>query len=283
MYKALSPYAIGVKPANLEEAIAAAKTGGFGGVEFNPREVADLIDAQGVEAVRAKFETAGIQPAGFGLPTDWRSSEENWKAGLKDLPRLAQAASAIGGGRTMTWIMPCSNTLNFDQNRRFHIERFVPIAEILGEHGCALGLEFIGPKTLRDSQRFPFIYTLEAMLAMGKKIGSNVGVLLDAWHWYTSCGTEAELLALRPEQVVYVHVNDAPAGVEIDAHVDNVRGLPAETGVLPIGVFLRALQTIGYTGPVTPEPFKTSLNDLPSDTDRLKTVGAAMDAIFAQI
>jgi len=94
-------------------------------------------------------------------------------------PRLAKAAGAIGGGRTMTWIMPCSNDLNFDANRRFHIARFRPVAEILAEHGCALGLEFIGPKTLRGSQKYPFIHTMEAMVAMGAEIGPNVGLLLD--------------------------------------------------------------------------------------------------------
>jgi|SRR5579871_120060 len=283
MYKGLSPWAIGVKTNGLDAAIAAAQTGGFEGVEFSAQEVADLVETQGAEAVRAKFTAAGLKPAGFGLPTDWRGSEENWRKGLADLPRLAKAAGAIGGGRTMTWIMPCSNELNFDANRRFHIARFRPIAEILAEYGCALGLEFIGPKTLRDSQKYPFIHTMEAMLAMGAEIGPNVGLLLDCWHWHTSHGTVEELLRLRPEQVVYVHVNDAPAGVPTDEQVDNVRGLPGATGVIDIGGFLKALRQIGYDGPVTPEPFLKSLNDLPSDADRLKTVGAAMDQIFRLI
>ena len=165
-------------------------------------------------------------------------------------------------------------------NRQFHIERFTPIAEILAANGCSLGLEFIGPKTLRDSQRFPFIYTMEAMLDMGAAMGPNVGLLLDCWHWHTSCGTIEQLHALKPEQVVYVHVNDAPAGVEMDAHLDNVRGLPGETGVIDIGGFLRALDAIGYDGPVTPEPF-ADLSGLASDADRLKLVGSAMDKIFA--
>lgn len=52
MYKALSPGAIGVRAANLEESLAAAKIGGFDGVEFSPSEIADLIAASGVEAVR---------------------------------------------------------------------------------------------------------------------------------------------------------------------------------------------------------------------------------------
>lgn len=282
MYKALSPGAIGVRANSLEEAIAAAKQGGFGGVEFSAHEVADRIEAQNAEAITSLFTAQGIRPASFGLPVDFRTTEEKWREGLAELARLAKAAAAIGCTRTATWIMPCSNDRPFDENRRFHIERFTPIAQILAEYGIGLGLEFIGPKTLWTSQTYPFIHTMADMLDMAFDIGPNVGLLLDCWHWHTSGGTLAQLRALTPAQVVYVHVNDAPAGVGMDEYVDNVRGLPGETGVIDIAGFLQSLQTIGYDGPVTPEPFKKELNDLPTDEDRLKAVGAAMDAIFAQ-
>ena len=280
MYKALSPGAVGVRAQNLDEAIALAKQGGFGGVEFNPTEVADRIESEGEESVRARFENAGIVPAAFGLPTNWRGDEAEWKESLKELPRLAKAAAAIGGGRTFTWILSCSETRPFEENRRYHIERLRPVAEILGEHGCTFGLEFLGPKTLREMFPHPFLYQLYPMLEMGAEMGANVGVLLDCWHWHTSGGTVEELRALRPEQVTYVHVNDAPLGVAMDDHVDNVRGLPGETGVIAIGDFLRALKEIGYTGPVTPEPFKKDLADLPSDAERLQVVEASMRKIF---
>jgi sugar phosphate isomerase/epimerase len=279
MYQALSPGAIGVKTPTLGEALEAAKIGGFGGVEINPGEIADLIEAHGKSAVIARFTEAGIKPAGFGLPTDWRGSEEAWQAGLNDLPRLAEAAAAIGATRTMTWIMPCSNDRQLDENRAFHITRFTPIAKILGDYGLSLGLEFIGPKTLRETQKYPFIHTMEDMLAMGREIGPNVGLLLDAYHWYTSHGTIDQLNALTPAQVVYVHVNDAPVGVPVDEQLDGVRDLPGATGVIDIVGFLQSLRRIGYDGPVTPEPF-VDLSALPSDAARLKRVGAAMDDIW---
>jgi sugar phosphate isomerase/epimerase len=282
MYKALSPWAVGVHAHNLQESIAAARKGGFQGVEFGPNEVADLIDQHGLNYVTDLFAAAGIKPACFGLPTDWRTTEANFQAGLAALPRQAKTAAAIGCQRTATWISPGSNDRTTEENRRFHVERFMPIARILADHGVHVGLEFIGPKTLRDSLAYPFIYKMEDMLAMGQEIGPNVGLLLDCWHWYTSHGTLEDLHRLRPEQVVYVHVNDAPANVDVDAQVDNVRCLPGETGVIDIAGFLQALQAIGYDGPVTPEPFKKELNDLPSDDDRLRTINAAMDKIFQQ-
>ena len=87
---------------------------------------------------------------------------------------------------------------------------------------------------MRDSAQYPFIYKMEDMLAMGAEIGPNMGLLLDCWHWHTSGGTIEDIKRLSPEQVVYVHVNDAPRGVGMDEYVDSVRGLPGETGVIDI-------------------------------------------------
>lgn len=282
MYKGLSPGAIGVKASSLEEAISAAKLGGFGGVEFNPSEVAERVEKEGAEAIRGLFDAAGVLPAGFGLPVEWRKDEETWRAGLEVLPRLAKAASAIGGGDTFTWVLSCSDSRPMQENIAFHIERFKPIADILAENGCRLGLEFLGPKTLRDMLPHPFLYKMGDMLELGEKIGQNVGILLDCWHWHTSEGTVAELRTLKPEQVVYVHVNDAPKGVAMADYVDNVRGLPGETGVIDIASFLQALKEIGYPGAVTAEPFKPELSQLPDDAARLKTISASLDKIFQQ-
>ena len=280
MYKALSPGAIGVRADSLSAAIECAKIGGFGGVEFNPGEVADLIEAQGVSFVTDQLASAGILPAGFGLPLDWRGDEVIWKKSLEALPRLAKAAGAIGGGRTMTWIMPCSNELEYEANFEFHVTRFKPAVEILADHGCRFGLEFIGPLTLYRSQKFPFARTMNEMLTLASALGENVGLLLDCWHWHTTETTTDELLKLKPENVVYVHVNEAPVGVAMDQYVDNVRGLPGSTGAIDIRGFLQSLQKIGYAGPVTPEPFEKSLAELPSDEKRLKVVGASMTKIF---
>src|SRR5690348_1228482 len=99
---------MGLKVSSLHEAIEIAKNAGFEGLEIGVHEVANLIDAHGVEHVRAIFKDAGIRAAGWGLPVDWRGAEDRWKAGLAELPRLAQAASAIGSDRCFTWVMPCS-------------------------------------------------------------------------------------------------------------------------------------------------------------------------------
>jgi sugar phosphate isomerase/epimerase len=93
----------------------------------------------------------------------------------------------------------------------------------------------------------------------------NVGLLLDCWHWHTCLGSLADIRSLDPSDVVNVHVNDAPLGVDVIEQIDNIRTLPSETGVIDLVGFLKVLKEIGYEGPVSPEPFSQRVRDLPPD------------------
>ncbi len=265
MFTCLAPGAIGVK-ADLEQGLDYANKGGFAGLDVNIRQAADLVQSEGVDHVKALFSDRGLRMGGWGLGFAWNGSQEDFNEGLKALPRLAAVGQSIGSNRVTQWIPPASDGLNFRENFRFTVKRLKEIAQILGDHGCRLGLEHIGPRTLRDEKKYGFIYTQAGMLALSEAIGTgNVGLLLDAWHWYTGLGTESDLRALTNEDVVYVHVNDAPVDVFIGDQVDNKRALPSETGVIDLVAFLRVLKEIGYDGPVTPEPFSQRVRDLPDD------------------
>ena len=122
---------------------------------------------------------------------------------------------------------------------------------------------------------------MAGMLELADAIGTgNVGLLLDSWHWYTSGGTVDDILGLRAEQVVYVHVNDAPAGVPRDEQLDHIREMPGATGVIDIAGFLGALAKIGYDGPITAEPFKKELGELPAQ-EACRRTSEALDKILS--
>ncbi len=275
MFTALAPGAIGVSVSTLEERIAAAKIGGFDGVEIDPAEIL----RRGGAACKELLDTAKVRAAGWGIPFNWQGPEEAWSAGVKAFGPLVKACAEIDCVRVSTWIMPASNELEFEENYRFHATRLKPIADLLGEFGGSLGLEYIGPKTLRDQFKFPFIWTAQGMLELGQDTAPNVGLLVDCWHWYTSGGTVEELKKLSVHHIVYVHINDAPKGVPVDQQVDNVRCLPLETGVIDLAGFLSAIKSTGYDGPVVPEPFKDELYALASDEDRLKALAGPMAAV----
>jgi sugar phosphate isomerase/epimerase len=187
----------------------------------------------------------------------------------------------MGCGRCATWILPASDELTFEESFELHRRRLKACAEVLGEQGLWLGLEFVGPKTSRAGKKHEFVYDMSGMLALADAIGTgNVGLLLDCWHWYCTEGTADEIRALRGEQVVLVHVNDAPAGIAVDEQIDNRRAMPGETGVIDIAAFLGALAAIGYDGPVMAEPFSDAIRELPAD-DAVRVTSEALDRIFA--
>ena len=282
MYKSLNTGVIGVSVANLDEGLKAAQFGGFEGLEVDPSEIQSLVGEHGAAYVTDKFAAAGIRPSAWVLPHGWRGTEAEAVETLAKFPATAKALAAIGATRLFIWIGPGSNDLPYEQNFKYHAERLKPMAKILADHGCSLGLEYIGPYTSRSGAKYEFVHDMKGMLELAAAAGPNVGLMLDSWHWYTAGEGTAELAALRPDQVVHCHVNDAPAGIDRDAQIDSRREVPGATGVIDIGGFLRTLNKIGYEGPVTPEPFRKELNDLPSDEERLQVIGDAMRKIWAK-
>lgn len=264
MFKNLSAGAIGINNKSLAETIVLAQKSGFAGIDFNIREAAKLVEEHGLDHVRDLFVENNVLPGQWGLPVAW--NQDQWQADLADLPRLAAVGVELGCHRTATWCPSWSDSRDYAENYQWHIERFRPIAEILREHNCSFGIEFLGPKSLRTGHNYGFIYTLEEMMQLAADIGTgNVGLLLDAWHLYTSGGSLEDLDNITAADIVVVHINDAPAGIPRDELADTVRCLPLETGVIDLVGFMRKLAALGYDGPVTTEPFNQRLNAIAAE------------------
>ena len=235
----------------------------------------------GAEEALALAERKGVRLSAWGFPVDFRGEEAAYQASLAQLPALAKVAAALGVRRTATWLMPTSDELTYQENFAFHVERLRPAAAVLADEGVRLGLEYVAPKTLWSSKQYEFVHTMEQMEELCQAVGENVGFLLDSWHWYTAHETAEDVRRLRPEQVVDVHVNDAPAGVEIDDQLDNVRDLPGATGVIDIATFLSALQHIGYDGPVMVEPFSERVRAMERE-EAVAATAAALGRVWEQ-
>lgn len=282
MLKTLGPGAIGIKGLSLGDGIALAREAGFDALTFDVREAAALDEAEGAGRARALFDEAGVRPGSWGVPVAWRQGE-NLEAELAALPALAAFARELGTTRATSGVSPGSDERAYDENLAWHADRVRPVAERLAAEGCRLGIEFIGPKTFRAPFRHGFVHTLGGALELAAAIGTgNVGVLLDAWHLYSSGGAIVDMAELTAEDVVAVHVNDAPVGVPLDQLIDNVRALPMETGVIDLVKFMGALRELGYDGPVMPEPFSARLDELASrdPTAAAREAGRSMDELW---
>ena len=276
MFASLSPGAIGTRVDGLSQGLELAARHGFAGYHFGIAEVAQL----GVDRVRDLCAQTGVLLSAFGFPLDFRGDEEDFEDSLDELDGLAAVAAALDVRRTATWISPASDELTFEENFELHVRRLRPGAEILAAHGIHLGLEYVGPLRSRESRKHPFVHTMDQMAELCAAIGPNAGFLLDAWHWYTAGENSTHLQRLDPDQVVDVHVSDAP-DKPVDAQVDNQRELPGATGVIDIVTFLTALKRIGYEGPVMVEPFSDAVREMSSD-DACAATAASLRMVWDQ-
>jgi sugar phosphate isomerase/epimerase len=269
-YKNLGHGHIGVK-ADQRQALEYAVKYGFAGITPNPGEFEGKSAAEIGEWVAAMKEK-GVRYGAGGLPVELRRDEDRFKKDLSQLPKQAALLQQLGVNRVATWISPGHNDLTYLQQFELLKTRFREAADVLKDYDIRLGLEFVGPRTSRSRFRFPFICTQLDMMELVEAIGTgNVGLLLDSWHWYTSHGTVEELLRLSNNDIVHVHVNDAPSGVPVDEQVDNRRALPVTTGVIDMKGFVNALVKIGYDGPVECEPFDQELRKMDADAALRKT------------
>ena len=277
----LVPGSIGVT-ANQMDTIAFAKQYGFESVEAHGGYLATRSPAE-IDKVAAEVRNSGLVWGNAGLTVEFRKDDATFNDGLKQLPAVAKALQRAGVTRVGTWISPSHASLTYVANLKQHADRLRKVAAILGDHGQRLGLEYVGPKTLWTSNRYPFVHSMAEMKDLIAAIGArNVGFVLDSWHWYTAGETVADLETLRNEDIVCADLNDAPAGLAVYEQIDSRRELPLATGVIPVADFLNALNRIGFDGPIRCEPFNAPLRAMPRD-QALATVAQSMKKAFALI
>lgn len=246
----------------LPDYISLAKRHGFSAVDFSIQQVADLVEEQGFEPVAALFDEAKILPANFGLTVDWRGGEEAFESSLEQLEALAKLAQDLGCSRCTTWVLPSNNEPALDYATR-SIARFAQVGKILEDQGVRFGLEFIGPHHFRTNPEQIWFYDIHGALQAVDAIEragelENIGILLDSFHWYTSGGNMMDLASIPLEQIIHVHINDAPK-VPVHEQIDNVRLLPGASGVIDMTGFLGTLNALGYDGPLAVETFSAEL------------------------
>jgi sugar phosphate isomerase/epimerase len=271
--------AIGVS-ANQTEAIDLAARHGFESVGVDSAYLSSLSDdkiAELKESLKAKRLVFGAA----GLPVEFRRDQLRFKEGLNALPNVASGLQRAGLDRMSTWLMPCDDKLTYRQNFQQHVSRLKEVAQILKDHNIRFGLEYVGPKTLWASRRYPFVHTMAETKELIAEInGGNVGLQLDSWHWWNAGETADDVLSLKGTDVIAVDLNDAPAGVPKDQQVDNHRELPCASGVIDVAAFLNALNQIGYDGPIRAEPFNEVVNKMTRD-DACAAAAASLKKAFA--
>jgi len=272
----LNPSAIGVS-LNNDQLLEKASELGFDAIVLNTGELASW-DKTKVAAYKGLMLENSISAGASGLPIEFRGATERFENDLERLAKQLPNIHAIGVNRMSTWIMPCHDALPYEENMEQHAIRLRMVANLLDDYDIRLGLEYVGPKTLRESKKYPFVSNLKELKELIDHMGApNAGVQLDTFHWYCAGESKADLLSLSADDVVTVDLNDAKSGRTRNQQLDWERELPATSGMIDLKTFLEALKEIGYKGPMRAEPFNRELNNM-DDLEALKKTKQSLEA-----
>ncbi len=217
MFVSLPPWAVARNVGWPEQAHVAARAG-YGGIDwaFGPARTA------GVEATRALLSELKIRATITNLPMQGPLDGDD-AAFSAQLPKLAEDAAfcaAIGCRSLQLVLRATTGGPSKDERWKVVRGRLAAIGEVLRKHDVRLSLEFLGPLVFRTraggggrgrrggppvdpnappppppAPPVPFVWTLPETVKLCEESGPNIGVTLDAWHWYHSGGTVADILA----------------------------------------------------------------------------------------
>ena len=252
---------------------------GYEAIIAMPGQLAEYAEDE-LEMLMGEMKANTISWGSSGLPVDFRKDEDTFKQGIDVLKVHAKGLERAGATRMNTWIMPSHNVLTYRENFERHARRLGECADILADHGVSLGLEYVGPKTLMNRSRYPFMRTMAETRELIEHMGrSNVGLVLDSFHWYCAEDSYEDILALSKKDIITVDLNDARSDLSRDDQIDGTRELPLAAGVIDLKKFLSALVEVGYDGPVRAEPFNKRLNEM-NDQEALQRTYQAMRSAF---
>ncbi len=274
----LNPGAIGVELSQ-QEMLDKAIEYGFEAIVPYPAQLATMRD-QGFEGFLSRMKQNNITWGTANLPVQFRESALKFRGDFERLQESAHALNLAKANRMSTWIMPTHKELTYMQNFNQHKRRLKEVAKLLSDKNIRLGLEYVGPKTLMTRDKYAFIRTMAELQELIDAIDEpNVGIQLDAFHWFCAGESKQDILNLTADQIVTVDLNDAKKDKTAEEQLDWERELPMDSKVINLKDFLEALVEIGYDGPVRAEPFNSNLNKLDNEAALRKTIDAMGNAV----
>lgn len=282
MFSSFMPDMVGIQlPPH--EAIPLTAAAGFAGFDLRMNNFVDAVEAHGTDALRGLLENHGLRPGYASLVSGKVGvPEPEWESHLRDLPRRARLAHALGYRRSASVILPFSDTMPFAENFDLHVRRIREACAILSDFGIGFGVEYVSPLSRRIGQPNPFVFDLEGALELVAAADApGAGLMIDSFHWACAEESAQDVAALNADQIIAVHVNDLVEGRPLAEQTVMERELPGTTGLARVEVFLAALAAAGYDGPITAEPTHPRWSQTDAREAAQKT-GDSVNAAIAQ-
>jgi len=264
------------------ESCRVAKKYGFDAVNADRT----FVREQGALNAADLMQQHNIQPGAFAFSAAFNGcyTDGEFEQSLIHFEKDLSACREAGFKCCVGYVQPSSDRLDYYEHFALLSQRLKRIKPFLEAYDVRLGLEFIGPTTMRVQRKFDFIHTMDGLRSLiAAACAQNcVGFKLDALHWYTSGAGLLDIEKLSPEEVVYVEINDGLKGDYNRFTLPEFqRELPSATGTINLVGMLQKLDAMGFQGPVVVEPWNAPLREMRPE-EAVKTVKLALDSCLDQ-
>jgi sugar phosphate isomerase/epimerase len=237
--------------------VAASAAAGFTAIGLRPEDYRRARAAGHSDAELARMlDDAGVEVAELSVLRGFSGAE----ASVREEAVLMQMADAFGG----TYMMAIDEVTESVERTAEH---FAALCDRVAGRGLQVALEFLPWTTIPDAA------TAWEIVRLADR--PNGGIIVDSWHHFRGARDEAQLLAIPPERMVALQIDDAdaePVGTLLEDTLHN-RRVPGE-GTFPLVDFVDLLERHGADAPFSIEILSDELHALPAE----EAAQRAMDA-----
>jgi 2-keto-myo-inositol isomerase len=234
---------------DIETDVAVSAQAGFRALEVWAAKLDSYLGAHSLADLKALFAAHGVLPLAINSIEfiAFRGSEYSQiQARLHELGRIAQA---IGCPTVVVVPSPLpSRDMPWSEVVDEYVRVLRDLSDLARSYRVRLSFEFLG-------FGWCSVRTPRAAFEIVRKCErDNVGMTVDAAHFFTGGGLLSELDGLDPERIFAFHLDDLE-DVSKEAVTDASRLLPG-LGVVPLDDICARLQRIGYNGSCAVELFR---------------------------
>jgi 2-keto-myo-inositol isomerase len=235
--------------ASLETDIEVAGQAGYDLIEIWGAKLDKYLKQHGPADLAALLRQARVKPYSMNSieHINLRSAEDFGRI-KESCRRLSGIAQAIGCPYVVVVPSPRPEGVSKTAIRDDAVAALNELAEIAAASGVGLAFEMLGPRTCS-------VNTLRDAWEIVRRVErSNVGLVLDTFHFYVGGSTLSSIMEIDPAKLFIFHINDVEQGDRATL-TDAQRLLPGD-GAIPLGNICRGLRDIGYKHMVSIELFR---------------------------
>jgi 2-keto-myo-inositol isomerase len=234
---------------DLETDVAVSEHAGFKALELWADKIDRYLATHTLADLNALFVCHGVMPLALSSLEFIAFRGDQFPQVQARLHALGAIARAIGCPTVVVVPSPSpSRDIAWTEVRSEYVRVLEDLSGIARLYGLSLSFEFLGFGWC--SVRTPRA-AFEIVQACGC---DNVGLTIDAAHFYCGGGLPGELAQLDPGRIFAFHLDDLEDAPK-EALTDAMRLLPG-LGVVPLGEICAQLKCLGYVGPCSVELFR---------------------------